>query len=340
MRAGEIEAVIQVQNLVKTYTTYERGHSFKETLISLFKRRAIEVPAVKGLSFQVGRGEIVGFLGPNGAGKSTTLKMLTGVLHPTSGDARILNFTPWKQRKKYVAHIGAVFGQKSQLLWDIPPIDAFYMNKAIYGIEDGPFRETLDQLVELLEVGPIIRKPTRQLSLGERMKCEFIMAMLHRPSVVFLDEPTIGLDVFAKEKIRSFIREMNERGVTFILTTHDLEDVEQLARRVIVVNHGEIVFDDSIAALRGFLGAKKTVRIVTEQPVDWGTWEGVEVINSDSDGETELELDIDMMPLKQFIQIANENYSIRDMSIDALPIDRVIKELYVTESRSIAAFNK
>lgn len=285
--------------------------------------------AVKGLSFEIEQGEIVGFLGPNGAGKSTTLKMLTGVLYPTSGEVNILGYTPWKQRKKYVRSIGAVFGQKSQLLWDIPPIDAFYMNKEIYGLEEGSFRETLDQLVELLDVADIIRKPTRQLSLGERMKCEFIMAMLHRPSVVFLDEPTIGLDVIAKENIRAFIQEMNRQGVTFILTTHDLEDVEQLARRVIVVNHGEIVFDDSISTLRGFLGAKKTVRITTESEADWTHIRGVSILNLESETEAELELDTDILPLKEFISLVNERHTIMDMAIDALPIERIIKELYM-----------
>ncbi|WMT43572.1 ATP-binding cassette domain-containing protein [Paenibacillus sp. D2_2] len=271
---------------------------------------------------------MVGFLGPNGAGKSTTIKMLTGVLHPTSGEVDILGFTPWKHRKKYVRGIGAVFGQKSQLLWDIPPIDAFYMNKAIYSLEDEAFQETLDQLVRLLDVAEIIRKPTRQLSLGERVKCEFIMAMLHRPDVVFLDEPTIGLDVIAKERIRSFVQEMNRRGVTFILTTHDLEDIEQLARRVIVVNHGEIVFDDSIQALRGFLGAKKTVHLSTELAADWSGIEGVSVLKQDSPTEAELELDTDIMPLRGFISLVNERYTIRDMALNALPIERIIKELY------------
>ncbi len=320
--------IIQVRELRKDYMTYQRGASFRETLRSVFRRQTITVEAVKGLSFEVAKGDIVGFLGPNGAGKSTTLKMLTGVLHPTSGEVNILGFTPWKQRKKYVRSIGAVFGQKSQLLWDIPPIDAFYMNKEIYGLEEAAFRESLDHLVELLDVAEIITKPTRQLSLGERMKCEFIMAMLHRPSVVFLDEPTIGLDVIAKEKIRSFIQEMNRQGVTFILTTHDLEDVERLARRVIVVNHGEIVFDDSIAALRGFLGAKKTVRITTECEALWDNIDGVRVLGRESETETELELDTDKLPLKEFIRLVNECHTIMDMAIDALPIDVIIKELY------------
>lgn len=324
--------IIEVEQLKKSYTTYERGASFKETVASLFKRKPIEVQAVKGLSFEMEAGEIVGFLGPNGAGKSTTLKMLTGVLHPTEGDVKILGYTPWKQRKKYVRNIGAVFGQKSQLLWDIPPVDAFYMNKAIYAIDDEPFQETLNQLVELLDVQEVMRKPTRQLSLGERMKCEFIMAMLHRPQVVFLDEPTIGLDVIAKENIRSFIQKMNAQGVTFILTTHDLEDVEKLAKRVIVINHGEIVFDDSIGALRNFLGAKKTVTLTTEVQGNWNGIAGVTVLNQVSEVEAELELDTEQLELKEFIRIVNDRYTIHDMSINALPIDRVIKELYQVES--------
>lgn len=250
--------IIDVRDLRKTYTTFQRGHTFKEALASLFVRKTIEVEAVKGISFQIGKGEIVGFLGPNGAGKSTTLKILTGVLHPTSGDVRIMRFVPWKQRRSYVARIGAVFGQKSQLLWDIPPLDAFYMNKAIYAIPLSEFEETLNELTELLDVRDVSRKPTRQLSLGERMKCEFIMAMLHRPDIVFLDEPTIGLDVIAKENIREFITKMNRKGVTFILTTHDLDDVEQLAERVIVINHGEVVFDDSIGASEGMWAAAKS----------------------------------------------------------------------------------
>jgi ABC-2 type transport system ATP-binding protein len=322
--------IIKVNQLSKIYTTHERGQTFRETLRSLFRRKSIEVHAVKGISFEVERGEIIGFLGPNGAGKSTAIKVMTGVLHPTSGEVNIMGFIPWKQRKKYVANIGVVFGQKSQLLWDIPPIDAFYMNKAIYKLEDEAFRETMDHLVELLDVATIIRKPTRQLSLGERMKCEFIMAMLHRPSVVFLDEPTIGLDVIAKENIRSFIQEMNRQGVTFILTTHDLEDVDQLAQRVIVINHGEIVFNNSIADLRNFLGAKKRVRLTTEFPLDLEleSTKGITIIQRDSEVEAELELDTDQLPLKKFISLINDRYTIHDMGIESLPIERVIKELY------------
>lgn len=322
------EPVLEVRRLVKTYRTYERGHTLREIAASLIRRRVKEVHAVKGISLTVARGEIVAFLGPNGAGKSTTLKMLTGVLHPTSGEAKVLGMTPWKQRRQYVRHIGAVFGQKSQLIWDIPPVDSFYMNKAIYGIPDKAYRETLDRLTELLGVADLIRKPTRQLSLGERMKCEFIMAMLHRPELVFLDEPTIGLDVMAKEAIRGFIRDMNREGVTFILTTHDLDDVEELAERVVVINDGEIVFDGGMDRLRGLLGDRKSVRLVTENPIPDEPAPGVLLIRRHHACEAELEIDTRVIPLKRFIQLCNEQYGIQDMAIAPLPIETIIKELY------------
>jgi len=320
--------MIEVKNLTKTYTTHERGHTLKETMINLFNRRTKEVHAVKDISLTVKQGELVAFLGPNGAGKSTTLKMLSGVLHPTSGEVKALGFVPWKQRTEYVKRIGAVFGQKSQLLWDIPPADAFYMNKAIYGVPERAYAERLDRLVTLLDVGSVMRKPTRQLSLGERMKCEFIMAMLHGPDLVFLDEPTIGLDALAKETIRDFIRDMNRQGVTFILTTHDLDDVEALAERVVVINHGEIAFDDSLRELRGKLGEKKAVRISTDFPLSEEPVPGVSLLRRLHGTEAELEIDTDVMPLKEFIRRYNETYGIRDMAIEPLPIEAVMKELY------------
>lgn len=320
--------MIEVKQLTKTYMTHERGHTLRETVQNLFSRKMKEVHAVKDISLTVQHGEMVAFLGPNGAGKSTTLKMLSGVLHPTSGEVKALGLTPWKQRNEYVRRIGAVFGQKSQLLWDIPPADAFYMNKAIYGVPEQDYKRRLEQLTTLLDVGEIMRKPTRQLSLGERMKCEFIMAMLHGPELVFLDEPTIGLDVFAKDTIRDFIRGMNREGVTFILTTHDLDDVEALAERVVVINHGEIVFDNTLQELRGRLGEKKAAKVTTEAPLPDYTIPGVALLKRLNENEAELEIDTGILPLKQFIRQFNETYGIRDMSIEALPIDSVMKELY------------
>ncbi|MEF3312243.1 ATP-binding cassette domain-containing protein [Paenibacillus sp. GYB004] len=324
--------LIEVRELCKTYTTHQRGHTFKEALKSLVFRKTVEVPAVKGISFQVRQGEIVGFLGPNGAGKSTTLKILTGVLHPTAGEVRVMGYVPWKQRKSYVARIGAVFGQKSQLLWDIPPLDAFYMNKAIYSIPQSEFEETLEELTALLDVRDVMRKPTRQLSLGERMKCEFMMAMLHRPQIVFLDEPTIGLDVIAKDKIREFILKMNRKGVTFILTTHDLDDVEHLAERVIVVNHGEVVFDDTIQAMRGHVGGGKMIRLLTAEPFPELQIPGVTVVRMLSEHEAEIELNTGVLNISEFIATMNGMCTLLDMSVQELTIDRVIKQLYLTHS--------
>ncbi|MFF2092468.1 ATP-binding cassette domain-containing protein [Paenibacillus sp. NPDC058174] len=331
--------MIEVRNLTKTYMTHERGHTLREVAKNLIRRPMKEITAVNNLSFTVPQGEMLAFLGPNGAGKSTTLKMLTGVLHPTAGEVRALGLVPWKQRREYVGKIGAVFGQKSQLLWDIPPADAFYMNKAIYGVPDAEYRATLNELVELLEVGDIMRKPTRQLSLGERMKCEFIMAMLHRPQLVFLDEPTIGLDMIAKENIRGFIRSMNRQGVTFILTTHDLEDVEMLAERVIVINHGTIVFDDALSGLKSRVGSKKSVRLTTESVVPNLQLQGLRIAERLGPLEIGVEIDTDLLPLKNFIRLFNDSYGIADMEIEAIPIESIMKELYLenAEARSEAA---
>lgn len=320
--------MIHVKDLKKTYKSYRRGSNFLETLKSIFKRKTDYVDAVKGISFDIAKGELIGFIGPNGAGKSTTLKMLTGVLHPTSGEVEIMGYTPWQDRKKYVANIGAVFGQKSQLIWDIPPIDAFHMNKAIYNIPDDEFEETKNKLVKLLEVEELIKKPTRQLSLGQRMKCEFIMAMLHNPDIVFLDEPTIGLDVIAKETIRNFIEEMNKRGVTFILTTHDLGDIEHLARRVIFINNGEIIFDDSIEYLRKQLGDKKYIKLKTDNKMEQLSIPGIDYKKIISNQEFEIELDNSAIKLKDFIEIINQKAGILDMNIQELPIESAIKVLY------------
>lgn len=324
--------IIHIQELKKTYTTYERGSTFLDTVKSLFVRKKIYMEALKGISLDIGEGELIGFLGPNGAGKSTTLKILTGVLYPTSGNVDIMGYTPWLHRKAYVSNIGAVFGQKSQLIWDIPPMDSFEMNRAIYGIPTADYKRRLNDMIEMLSIENIIHKPTRQLSLGERMKCEFVMAMLHAPRVVFLDEPTIGLDVIAKEKIRDFIHEQNKEGVTFILTTHDLGDVEQLARRVVVVNHGEIVFDNTVEALKKSLGTRKRVNLSTSKEIhDMSENEGIQIIGRTSPCIVELELDMDRIELNRFIQSMNEEFIITDMVMSDPPIESVIKELYTKD---------
>lgn len=319
---------IEIKDLTKTYTTYERGTSFKEIIKSLFNRKKIYVQALNKINFNIEKGEVVGFIGPNGAGKSTAIKILTGILHPTSGDVKILGYTPWKNRKKYVGNIGAVFGQKSQLIWDIPPLDSFQMNRAIYNIPKDEFKKRLKNMTEIFGVEQLIYRPTRQLSLGERMKCEFIMAMLHNPTIVFLDEPTIGLDVFAKEKIRTFIKEMNKKGTTFILTTHDLEDIECLAQRVIVINDGNILFDDKIQSLRGYYGSKKFIHLTTSNPIILDDLKGVTVLKKLSDTDYELEIDLEIMKINKFIDIMNQKYILKDLNILEPSIESVIKTFY------------
>ncbi len=320
-------ALIEVEHLTKIYKTYKRDSGFKSAVKSFFKRDTVMIHAVDDVSFQINEGEICGILGPNGAGKSTTIKMLCGALYPTSGKIDVMGFTPSKDRKKYVYQIGAVFGQKSQLIWDIPPEDSFRMNKAIYNISDKDYKERLDTLAGLLDVYQIMHKPTRVLSLGERMKCEFIMAMLHGPKIVFLDEPTIGLDVIAKAKIREFIKQLNHTGTTFILTTHDLEDVEQLAHRAIIINHGKKVFDQSLSKLKTALGEKKNVVLSLSKPFD-GEIPGTKRLPSSSEMELALEVDLSRTQMDQFVSQISKTVSFKDISIKELPMEQIITKLY------------
>ncbi|MBQ7835042.1 MAG: ATP-binding cassette domain-containing protein [Ruminiclostridium sp.] len=318
---------IKVENLVKSYTTYKRGSGFKETIKSFFKREKVNINAVDGISFEIEKGTICGILGPNGAGKSTTIKMLCGALYPTSGAIDVMGYSPARDRVKYVQKIGAVFGQKSQLIWDIPPVDSFAMNKAIYGISDEDYKKRLSEMTELFDVEEVIHKPTRVLSLGERMKCEFIMAMLHSPEIVFLDEPTIGLDVIAKNKIREVVSEMNRKGTTFILTTHDLEDVEQLADSVIIINHGKKVFDDSLASLKNALGSKKIVTLTLTKPYNGDEIGGAKIISRDG-ADISIEVDTEKQEITDFLKTLTEYVDFRDISVKELPMDMIITRIY------------
>jgi len=310
--------IIVAENLSKTYKTYKRAAGLR--------REAVYVHAVDNISFTVEEGAVCGLLGPNGAGKSTAVKMMCGALFPSGGRIEAMGFSPARDRKKYVALIGAVFGQKSQLIWDIPPLDSFKMNRAIYGVPQAAYRDVLEELTALLDVEEVMEKPTRVLSLGERMKCEFIMAMLHRPRIVFLDEPTIGLDVIAKAGVRSFIKKMNGRGTTFILTTHDMADVEQLAGHVIVVNRGQIVFDGTLTELRRRVGDKKLIELTLNEAPPPGALDGVTVTARRS--ELEYMLETDTNDVGGFVEALFKRVSIRDISIKEMPMEDVITALY------------
>jgi ABC-2 type transport system ATP-binding protein len=256
---------IHIQDLCKTYSVSEREAGVLAALQSLIHRKRQEVPAVDGISFDLVPGEVVGFLGPNGAGKTTTLKMLSGLLHPTAGEVTVLGYVPWRRDRAFLRQITLVMGQRNQLVWDIPAIDSFELNRAIYRIPTLDYVQTLNELTELLDLGPLLRKPVRNLSLGERMKCEIAAALLHRPQVVFLDEPTIGLDVTMQRRIRAFIGEYNRRfGATVLLTSHYMADVEALCRRVVVIHHGRLLFDGELADLVQQFTAHKTIVVQLE----------------------------------------------------------------------------
>jgi ABC-2 type transport system ATP-binding protein len=242
--------VIQVRALTKHYRVHRRPPGLSAALRSLLRRSYDTVKAVEAIDFSVGEGERVGFLGPNGAGKTTTLKMLSGLLHPTAGAIEVAGFVPQRREAEFLKTITLVMGQKQQLLWDLPPADTFELNRAVYEIPRAQYQATVQELSELLELGDLIHKPTRQLSLGERMKCELAAALLHRPRVLFLDEPTIGLDVSMQATVRQFVKAYNERvGATVLLTSHYMEDVVQLCPRVIVIDRGRLIYDGDLRAL-------------------------------------------------------------------------------------------
>ncbi len=252
--------VVSVSGLTKIYKVHERTTGLGATFRSLVRRKYKDVPAVAGIEFGIASGEIVGFLGPNGAGKTTTLKMLSGLLFPTGGDAQVMGHVPWSREDRFLRRMTLLMGNRTQLVWDIPAADSFLVLKQIYGIGDAQFTETLDELTELLELGPLLHKPVRQLSLGERMKVEFAAGLLHRPEVVFLDEPTLGLDVSMQARIRTFIKELNRRsGATILLTSHYMDDIVALCRRVIVIHHGKILYDGGLTDLAERMAPYKIV---------------------------------------------------------------------------------
>jgi ABC-2 type transport system ATP-binding protein len=256
---------IRVRNLRKVYVVTERESGVSASLRSLIRRESESIPAVDGISFDLAAGEMVGFLGPNGAGKTTTLKMLSGLLHPTAGELSVLGHVPEKREKEFLRRITLVMGQRNQLVWDIPAMDSYELDRAVYQIPAADFRRALAELTELLELGPLLRKPVRNLSLGERMKCELAGSLLHQPQVVFLDEPTIGLDVTMQRRIRAFLDRYNRRfGATVLLTSHYMADVEALCKRVIVIHRGRLLFDGDLADLVRRFTAHKTISVRVE----------------------------------------------------------------------------
>ena len=243
--------MIEVSHLRKTFRVARRGAGFSQAAKALFHREYEEIRALDDVSFTIGDGEMVGYIGPNGAGKSSTIKVLSGILTPDSGSCLIDGRTPWKERTAHVRHIGVVFGQRTQLWWDVPVADSFDLLKEIYGIDEGTYRNNVGELTELLDLEQLLRTPARQLSLGQRMRCEIAASLLHSPRILFLDEPTIGLDAVSKLAVREFILRLNrERGTTVLLTTHDMQDIEALASRVLLIGRGKILLDGTVEDIR------------------------------------------------------------------------------------------
>jgi ABC-2 type transport system ATP-binding protein len=323
---------IDVSNLQKTFQTKRKAAGMGASVRSLFTPQYSSVEAVRGLSFQMDAGELLGFIGPNGAGKSTTIKMLTGILHPTGGEAKVLGYVPWKDRQKLAYHIGTVFGQRPQLWYHLPAIDTFTLFGKIFEMDDRETKMRIGQLSEAFEIGDLLETPVRKLSLGQRMRCEVAASLLHRPKLILLDEPSIGLDVVAKQHIRDAIREMARlENVGVLLTSHDAGDLEALCRRVIVINHGQIVYEDKVSNLkRKFLTSKLVeVRYAEEVPANFSV-DGVELLKVGHYG-VKLRFDTQKTSVEKVLSHLTDTGSVVDITISDPPLEEVIAKIYQTQ---------
>lgn len=318
-------SVISISKLAKHYQVPEREAGLKAAAMGLIKRRYKNVKAVDEISFDIQPGEVVGFLGPNGAGKTTTLKMLSGLLHPTSGSTSVLGYEPAKRSHDFLRQITLVMGNRNQLSWDLPALDSFDLQRAIYSIPRDEFKRTRDEFIEILEVGELVQKPVRNLSLGERMKMEIIGALLHRPRILFLDEPTLGLDVTMQKRIRTFVAEYNKRyGATVLLTSHYMADVEALCKRVIVIHHGKLLFDGDLSKLVEKFSAFKTVGFTANgTATDWSQYGDVVSVDG---GRVMLRV-----PKEKTSAVTSRllnDLAVDDLTVETAPIEDVIESVF------------
>lgn len=321
-------ALIEVNNLVKEYTVSKKKNGIKGLLMGVFHAEETKVRAVDDISFKIDRGEIVGYIGPNGAGKSSTIKMLTGIMHPTSGNVTINGVSPHTNRIEAVKKMGVVFGQRTQLYWDLRLCESFELLRRIYHVEKKDFNENMEMMWEVLRIGELMDVPVRQLSLGQRMRGDLAAAMLHSPSILFLDEPTIGLDVEAKHAIRKFILEINRRRkVTVILTTHDLDDVEQLCTRLIVINKGKITEDGPLDVLSGELAPYRILIADLESPID-NISHPLATIIKQEDNRFWLKFQKDTISAAKLISDLSEKYPLADISVQEPDIEDIVREMY------------
>jgi viologen exporter family transport system ATP-binding protein len=320
--------MIDVRELRKEYRVPRHHRGTWGALRNLVESRYDVVRAVDGISFHVAAGEFVGFIGPNGAGKSTTVKMLTGVLEPTSGDVHVAGRVPRLERIAHVAHIGVVFGQRTQLWWDLPVIESYELLRHIYRVDAGAYGRQLDRLVQLLEIAALLDTPVRKLSLGQRMRCELAAALIHSPDLIFLDEPTIGLDVIAKETIRTFLAAENrERGTTVLLTTHDLSDIERLCPRMLLIDHGHVVFDGPVEQIRRTLGRERRLRIDFDGAAPDVVPEHIE-IEERAAQRLVLRFDRTVVAAHDLITWLAARTPIADLVLEEAPIERIVAAIY------------
>ena len=327
------EAVIVATGISKHYKVPTRAAGLRAAARSLFQRTYTTVKAVDSISFTIAPGEIVGFLGPNGAGKTTTLKMLSGLLHPTAGEPRVLGFKPSRRQYEFLRRITLVMGNRAQLSWDLPALDSFELQRAIYGIPRREFEQTRDEFIELLELRALVQKPVRNLSLGERMKMEIVGALLHRPKVLFLDEPTLGLDVTMQRRIRGFIAEYNRRyGATVLLTSHYMADVEALCKRVIVIHNGRLLFDGALSQLLERFSAFKTIGVTLTGPANLSGYG--EVLTRDGGRVT---LRVPKAETSQVTARLLAEQPVDDLTVEDTPIDDVIEKIFSRQSAQAEA---
>lgn len=318
---------IEVEQISKTFRVAKKKSGLKESIKSFFKREFIDVKAVEDISFSIEEGEIVGYIGPNGAGKSTTIKILSGILIPDSGECKIDGMTPWKDRVRYVKKIGVVFGQRSQLWWDIPAEDTFDLLKDIYEIPEEEYQATKEDLINCLNLQDIINIPVRQLSLGQRMRCEIAASLLHNPKILFLDEPTIGLDAVSKQMVRDFIKKLNkEKNTTVILTSHDMSDITTLAKRIILIGKGRVLYDGSLKKLQNRYESEKYVSIKTCDKLSIRN-NGILSKSKTKDGYY-LTIDTRAISISELLNIVSKKITIDDIEIDHESIDNIIVKLY------------
>jgi len=319
--------IIKTENLTKNYDYYSKEQGLRNSFKNILNRKKLIKEAVKSISFSVDAGEIVGFIGPNGAGKTTTLKMLSGIIVPTDGVALVNGFTPWERKKQFKMNFAVVMGQKTQLNWDLPALETFNLNKHIYEISDADYKNTLGELTELLEVGDLMKKQVRRLSLGERMKMEFIASLLHKPKVLFLDEPTIGLDLFSQRTIREFIKSYNRMtNATILLTSHYMNDIESLCKRSIIINEGKIAYDGNLSGISDTLNQLKLIKIQFHENVpeneiskygDIKEYDGLSAV-----------IEVDKGVLKERSKEILDNMPVVDFNIEDIPIEEAISLIY------------